>query len=154
MCLASIDLLVALPSMPCNSSKSSPTDPGDQQWLSDCAQMFRSQTAYLFSDWIKAADLADRAAEVMTWRQGRFICVRELVDQCAAHEWNGTIYEAWVWETACRVRALIRSLDAISARAAKAYAQHLDYYEADWSLAREAINDALAAMEGTLRWED
>jgi hypothetical protein len=120
----------------------------DREWLQQNAQALRSQTDYLIAEHAKDACLHERAAEMTIWRDGRFISVRELVDQCASHNWNGLIYEAWVFQTACRVHDLIRTLDETVARAVKLRAQQLDYYEVDYSEMVQALEEARREIYG------
>src|SRR5687767_14356680 len=79
----------------------------DHQWLERFRQFCRSHAAFLSAARTSSTDATDLAAEVMVWRSGTFTTVRELVHECGNHRWNGLIYEAWVWETAHRVRRLI-----------------------------------------------
>ncbi len=125
----------------------------DKNWREIFAQMTRSQTLFILADLVADQHLIERAGDVIIYREGRFSPVRELVAACASHKWNGTIYEAWAWETAQRIRTLLRSLDAIGARALKLYAQHSHYYEVDTGAMREAILEAKIALEGELSWE-
>ncbi|MBS0417953.1 MAG: hypothetical protein JSR66_09585 [Proteobacteria bacterium] len=119
--------------------------PDDRGWLEAFAGVCRSQSTFILSEFKADEDLVERAGDVVVYREGRFTSVRELVDACASHNWNGTIYEAWVWETAQRVHALMRRLDAISGRALRLYAEHLDYYEVDTGAMQEAIYEARLA---------
>lgn len=125
----------------------------DESWLEVFAEMSKSQATFILADFTAAENLIERAGDVITYRQGLFASVRELVDACASHRWNGTIYEAWVWETARRVHTLLRNLDATSARALKLYSQHLGYYEIDTGSMQDALHEARLGLEGDLYWE-
>jgi hypothetical protein len=124
---------------------------GDKGWLAAFAEMCRSKTAFILAEFKADSTLVERAGDLVVYREGSFVSVRELVDACASHNWNGTIYEAWVWETAQRVHALMRNLDAISAQALRLYAENLGYYEIDTGAMQEAIYEARLAR-GEVEW--
>lgn len=124
----------------------------DQEWLACFRGHVRSRTLFMMSVWLQTDDLINHAGAVTIWHKGKFQSVRELVEECASHGWNGTIYEAWVWETSNRVRELLWTLfadDDAAAEAIEIYARHLDpnYFEASYGEAMEAIAEAQ-------RWQD
>lgn len=132
------------------SSGTSYLTPVDREWLTDLRDSVRSLIHFQLSTCAYEHELVERAAAVTIWHGGRFQTVRELVNQCAAHNWNGTIYEAWVWETSNQVRNLLCDLyrrKDDSRRAVEVYAEHLGYLEPSYSEAMEAIEEAI-------RWRD
>lgn len=126
--------------------KNARTPRGNEAWLESFADMCRSQSTFILADFKADPDLIERAGDLIVCKDGRFASIHELVDACASHKWNQMIYEAWVWETAQRVHRLMRSLDPISGRALRLYAEHLQYYEIDTNMMQESIYEARLAM--------
>lgn len=126
----------------------------DKQWFASARSLFHSRVDFLLAEFMDDANLSDCAANVLIWRDGRFSTVRELVDQCASHNWNRLIYEAWAWETGHRIRSLIRKVDVTASRALEVYAQRNGYFETDVGEMRDAIEEAREALEGKVSWDD
>lgn len=113
--------------------------------IGDC---FRSQVDFLLAELKDETALPDRAGDFITWRKGRFITIRELVDECGSHRYGGLVYEAWAWETARRVRAIISDLSPIAARAMVLYAKHTGTFEMDAEAMMEALRLAQRELYG------
>lgn len=117
----------------------------DRQWLSDLRNLLRLHAEFFEATQREAHDLNERAADLIVWHEGRFQTVRELVDECANHNWNGMIYEAWVWETSNRVHRLIATLGVendVAVRAIELHARQLEYFDASYCEAMDAMAEA------------
>jgi len=119
--------------------------PDDRSWLEAFASMCRSQSTFILAEFAADKHLVERAGDLVVYRNGHFVSVRQLVDACASHNWNRLLYEAWAWETAQRVQALLRCFDVSSARAVRLYAEHLGYYQIDTGAMQEVICEARLA---------
>lgn len=124
------------------------TPHGDRGYIEALTKLLRSHADFLLAELGFRGDSVERAGNVIVCCDNRFASIRELVDACAAHTWNGLIYEAWVWETAHRVCQLMQSIDPTSARALKLYAQYVGYYDLDASAMQDALYEAKRALEG------
>jgi hypothetical protein len=123
----------------------------DRRWLLDLRNLLRSHVEFFEGTRHQAHDLNQRAAAVTVWRRGRFQTVQELVDECADHNWNGQIYEAWVWETSNRVRDLMETLGAendVVVAAVQLHARHVGYFEVSCGEAMDAIDEARRLLYG------
>lgn len=126
----------------------------DQQWLLGLSAMLRSQSDFWLAEFFGDSSLPERAGDVIIWHQGKFSRVRDLVEQCAAHSWNYSIYEAWVWQTAHHVHHLIRRVDVSARRAVMHHAHHHGYYEIDTRAMEDAIAEARGLLEGEPEFDE
>lgn len=124
------------------------TPQGNRDFIEALTKLLRSHADFLLAELGLGGDLVERAGNLMVCCDNRLASIRELVEACVSHTWNGLIYEAWVWETAHRVRQLMQSIDPTSARALKLYAQYVGYYELDTSAMQDALYEAKRALEG------
>lgn len=116
------------------------------EWLRQLAETHRTQLDFMLAQRRGDKDLYELAAAVLIQRDGRFITLRTLVDECGSRNWNRLIYEAWAWETSQRIRALESRLDPLEVRALKCYAR--EFYEIDSGQMLEALAEARCALEG------
>lgn len=125
-------------------------DDSDRQWLGDLATLCRSHCDFILAE-IKDSPLLDHyAARVLTWRDARFLTISELVDLCEAHNWNATIYEAWVWETEKRLYDMKETLGQTAGRALEIVIGQLGYGMPNTRAKDLALDYARACFEGTL----
>lgn len=101
------------------------------EYLDALTTCLRSQSDFALAELRQDPRTPDLAAEVMVWRRDRFQTVKEIIDECQKHDWNRTIYELWVLETARRVRQSIRQLGGIGAIALTEYSRYIDWYDPD-----------------------
>jgi hypothetical protein len=127
----------------------------DDLWLLGFRWALRSESDFYLA-WRRGDPaVAEFAANLVMYVEGQFRSVRDLVEECASHGWNSTIYEAWQYETAVRVRACARRVRGLGhgagdlgACAIELWAKQLDVWTGDYREMREALAEAERAMYG------
>lgn len=120
----------------------------DQTFRSGFERMCQTQGAFVLAAAFEHSDLVRCAGEVLLYTQRRFISVAELFEQCAAHGWNSTIYEAWAYVTRQHVLDTARTLGPVASQALLAFAHSQDVMQADREEAIEAVAEAHEALYG------
>lgn len=85
----------------------------------DIQQMVKSMVDFALGQrqGVEGRALIELAANVRVYLDGRFQSINEIYDVCASHRWNASVYEAWAYETAQRVREQAARLGEIGAEA-------------------------------------
>lgn len=122
--------------------------PEDRAFLDRSSQILQTMVAFVRAQLFGDRQLAERAGQVLVYREGRVHSVEEILDQCAKHRWNVTIYEAWAYVTAQNVRSTARTLGPIVGEALIVFAQSQGMIAASRGEAIEAIEEAHAALYG------
>lgn len=128
-------------------------DESSRQWLRDLASLCRSHGDFLLAELKDPQDsftLEYYAAGVLVWRDAQFFTIPELIEQCEAHGWNATIYEAWVWETENRLCEMQGTLGPTASRAFELVASSRGYGKPNTRVKDLALDYARACLEGTL----
>lgn len=120
----------------------------DRAFLERSNEILQSMGAFVRARLFEDRQLAERAGQVLVYREGRVQSVEEILDQCANHRWNVTIYEAWAYATAQHVRATAPMLGPIVGEALLVFAQSQGMMAASLGEASEAIEEAHAALYG------
>lgn len=120
----------------------------DRLWLHQFAQALRSQFDFLLAERRADPNLHELSAAVLIQLEDRLVTVRTLVGECANHTWNYLVYEAWIWQTARRVRQLLSRVDFLEARAIETYARSIGYVDPDAGDMLQALEAARDALEG------
>lgn len=118
----------------------------DATFLAGAKRMCQTMGAFVLAHAFERPDLLERAGEVLLYEQGHFVSIAALFERCAAHGWNSTIYEAWVYVTRQNVIQTARTLGPIASEALLVFAQ--DVMQADREEAIEAIGEAQEALYG------
>lgn len=122
--------------------------PEDRVFLERSNEILQTMGAFVRAQLFEDRQLAERAGHVLVYREGRVQSVAEILDQCAKHRWNITIYEAWAYATAQKVRSTARTLGPIVGEALLVFAQSQGMMAASRGEAIEAIEEAHAALYG------
>lgn len=120
--------------------------PEDRAFLERSNEILQTMGAFVRAQLFEDPQLAERASQVLVYREGRVQSVEEMLDQCAQHRWNITIYEAWAYVTAQNVRSTARTLGPIAGEALLVFAQSQGMIAASRGEAIEAIEEAHAAL--------
>ena len=107
---------------------------------------FASIAAFVLAKFKQSNNLYQVASDVRCWYQGEFITVGELLTRCINHNWNTTIYESWVYESAGRVRSAASYLAGLELEAFLHVASDI-LSEADCNLAELALHEAKQQLE-------
>lgn len=122
--------------------------PEDRAFLERSNEILQTMVAFVRAQLFGDRQLAQRAGQVLVYREGRVESVEEILEQCTNHRWNVTIYEAWAYATAQKVRSTARTLGPIAGEALLVFAQDQGMMAASGADAIEAIEEAHAALYG------
>ncbi len=128
-------------------------DESDREWLRDLAGLCSSHSHFILAEFKDPHDsftLAYYAAGVLVWRDQEFSPIPQFIEECEAHDWNATIYEAWVWQTENRLYEMQGTLGPTASRAFELVASNRGYGKPNTRLKDPALDHARACLEGTL----
>lgn len=77
----------------------------------DWATYFRRLADFIMAQFRNDPNIAKVSGEVICLHEGSFKSISQLLQECTSHNWNSLIYEAWVCETARRIKKLMLTLE-------------------------------------------